>query len=178
MVIYHVALQAAADYWTRREAHRRAHLERIVALRERGVVIGGGPAPDGATADLVYRLAEAGGVKQAVEEDPYYAGGVWTAYRAAAFERFLEPWRLPPVVTDGSRQVTLVEGRAPDVEMASLALLDARGAGRMAFGGFFAGGGTLALMTSPDAAEAVGWLAETGLWEADSLRGRALLHVL
>jgi uncharacterized protein YciI len=178
MIVYHVAITAAEDYRTRREAHRKAHLERIVALRAQGLVIGGGPAPDGRTADIFYRVRQPDDVTRLVEEDPYFTGGVWIAYHPRSFARFLEPWELPPLVIDGSRAVTLVEGRAPDVEMASFALIEARGAGRMALGGFFPDGATLAMMRSTDPAEAVAWLGETGFWEDGSLTGRPLLHVL
>ena len=51
---------------------------------------------------------------------------MWTSYEPRTFAQFVEPWRLGPVVTDGSRRVTLVEGTAPDVEMASFALIEAR----------------------------------------------------
>lgn len=178
MIFYHVAITAADDYLTLRAPHRQAHLERLVALRTRGVVIGGGPAPDGRTADIFYRAPGPEDLARLIEADPYYQGGVWRAYAPAAFAQFLEPWRLPPVVTDGSRAVTIVEGRAPDVEMASLALIEARGAGLLAFGGFFPGGRSLAVMTSPDPAEAQRPLRESGLWEAGSLTTRPLLHVL
>lgn len=178
MIFWHVAITNAGDYSARREAHRRAHLDRIVALRDAGVVIGGGPAPDGKTADLFYRADELDDITRLIEADPYFTGGVWTAYRPAAFTQFLEPWQLPPLVTDGSRVLTIVEGEAPDVDMASLALIEARGAGHMAFGGFFPGGRTLALMRSADPAQAMGWLAETGFWRAGSLTARPLVHVL
>jgi len=85
---------------------------------------------------------------------------------------------MPPVVLDGSRQVTIVEGEAPDSEMASFALVEARGAGRMAFGGFFPGGSTWALMRSPDAELALADLEASGLWKPGSLTARPLLHVL
>jgi uncharacterized protein len=178
VIVYHVGVTAAEDYLTRREAHRAAHLDRIVALRARGLCLGGGPAPDGRSADLFYRVEQPGDVERLVEEDPYFTGGVWTAYRARSFSEFLEPWELPPVVVDGSRRVTLVEGETADVEMAAFALIEARGAGHMAFGGFFPGGHTLALMRSSDAAAAVEGLARSGLWSAGTLRGRPLLHVL
>jgi transposase len=64
-----------------------------------------------------------------------YAYGVWTAYRERSFSQFLEPWDTPPVVLDGSRCVTLVEGETEDAEMTAFVLIEARGAGRMAFGG-------------------------------------------
>jgi hypothetical protein len=81
-------------------------------------------------------------------------------------------------VTDGSRKVTLVEGVAPDVEMASFALIEARGGGRMAFGGFFPGGETLAVMRGDDAAKTLDELRATGFWDEASLHARPLLHVL
>ena len=178
MIVYHVAIRAAEDYPVRREAHRAAHLERILALRARGACLGGGPAPDGRTADLFYRTEQPDDLARLVEDDPYFTGGVWTAYHPRTFSQFLEPWELPPPVFDGSRLVTLVEGSTVDVEMASFALIEARGAGRMAFGGFFPDGQTLCLMRNADSAKAVAGLHETGLWTAGTLRGRPLLHVL
>jgi uncharacterized protein len=178
VIVHHVAVTAAADYLARRESHRRAHLDRLVALRVSGLCLGGGPSPDGRTADVFYRTAQPGDVTRLVEEDPYFAGGVWTGYRAESFSQFLEPWELSPVVVDGSRRTTLIEGHAPDVEMASFALIEARGAGRMVFGGFLPGGRTLALMRAADAEEAVAELAATGLWTPGTLAGRPLLHVL
>ena len=178
MIVYHVGITAADDYLARRERHRKAHLDRIIALRADGLCLGGGPAPDGRTADLFYRVDQPADVLRIVEEDPYFTGGVWTDYHAQSFSQFLEPWELPSVVIDGSRRVTLVEGVTADVEMASFALIEARGAGRMAFGGFFPDGQTLALMRTPDPDDAVGALRETGLWKPESLRGRPLLHVL
>jgi hypothetical protein len=178
MIVFYVAIAAAPDYFARREAHRAAHLERLLGLRARGVLIGGGPAPDGARAHLFYRVGQPADIQRLVEEDPYFTGGVWTAYVPRSFSQFLEPWELPPPVTDGSRKATLVEGEAPDVEMASFALIEARGAGRLAFGGFFPGGHTLAVMREPDPEAAVAALRDTGFWKADTLRGRPLLHVL
>jgi len=178
MIVCHVGVTGAPDYLTRRESHRQAHLERIIALRVRGFCVAGGPAPDGRTADLFYRVEQPGDVTRLVEEDPYFTGGVWTAYHVRSFSRFLEPWAQPPVVIDGSRRVTVVEGLAADAEMASFALIEARGAGRMVFGGFFPDEQTLALMRTGDPDEAVASLAETGLWKPETLRARPLLHVL
>jgi len=178
VIVYHVLITAAPDYLARREAHRTAHLDRIVALRANGLCLGGGPAPDGRTADLFYRLDQPADVTRVVEEDPYYTGGVWKSYAATSFSQFLEPWELPPIVIDGSRRVSLVEGETADVEMASFALIESRGAGRMAFGGFFPDGQTLALMRTPDPDEAVAILRESGLWKSETLRARPLLHVL
>jgi uncharacterized protein YciI len=178
VIVCHVAVTGAEDYATRRIAHRERHLDRIVELRARGLVVAGGPSPDGRRADVFYRVPDLGALKQLVEEDPYFTGGVWTAYESRLFSQFLEPWEQPPLVTDGSRQLTIVEGHAPDVEMASFALIEARGAGRLAFGGFFSGHQALGVMRTADAAQARGWLDETGLWTAGSLTARPWLYVL
>ncbi len=178
MIAVHVAVTAAADYFTRREAHRHAHIERLLGLRARGRLIAGGPAPDGRTADLFYRLERAEDLKRLIEEDPYYTGGVWTAYASRSFAQFVEPWEQPPVVLDGSRRVTILEGAATDPDMAQVALVELRGAGRLLFGGSFDGRETLAALRSADPAEATGWLAETGFWRPDGLAARPLIHVL
>jgi len=178
VIVSHVGITAADDYLERRAAHREAHLGRITELRRLGFVIGGGPSPDGKTADLVYRSPQAGDLKRLIEEDPYWTGGVWKAWQPRDFSQFLEPWEMPPLVFDGSRKVTIVEGEAPDVEMASFALIEARGGGRMAFGGFFPGGATWAIMRSTEQETVLAELAETGFWKPGSLTARFLLHVL
>jgi uncharacterized protein len=178
VIVSHVTMTASDDYLARRAAHREAHLGRIIELRRVGFVIGGGPSPDGKTAEIVYRSPQPGDLTRLIEEDPYWTGGVWTQWRPREFSEFLEPWEMPPLVTDGSRTVTIVEGLAPDVEMASFALIEARGAGRMAFGGFFPGGATWALMRSNDADKVMAELTETGFWTAGTLAARPLLHVL
>ena len=178
MIYAHVAVVTADDYLTRRAPFRDAHLARIVELRARGFVVGAGPSPDGRSADLFVRTPDADTIRRLVEEDPYYAGGVWTGYAVASFSEFLEPWKPPPVVTDGSRRVTIVEGRAPDVDMAALALIEARGQGRLAFGGFFPDGRSLAVMNGAEADEPLRWFAATGFWEPESLHARPLLYVL
>ncbi len=85
MIVYHAGVTTAADYITRREPHRKAHLERLTALRARGLCIGGGPAPDGLSADIFYRVEQPGDVTRLIEEDPYFTGGAWTAYRTRSF---------------------------------------------------------------------------------------------
>ena len=178
MIFCHVAVTPAEDYPTRRAAHRERHLARALDLRARGLMVAGGPAPDGRSTDVFYRVPDLGALKQLVEEDPYFTGGVWTAYDPRPFSHFLEPWDQVPLVTDGSRPAAIVEGHAPDVDMASFALIEARGAGRMAFGGFFGGGQTLAVMRAADPAEAVRWLDETGFWTPGTLTARPWLYVL
>jgi uncharacterized protein YciI len=178
VIVYHIAVTTADDYLARREALRRAHIERLQGLRMAGILIGGGPAPDGRSADLFYRLQQPWQIKNAMEEDPYWTGGAWTAYTPRSFAQFVEPWEMPPVVLDGSRRVTIVEGPTTDLSMAQFALIEMRGAGRIAFGGFFEDGGTLALVRTADAAQARAWFAETGFWNAEALAPRPFLHVL
>lgn len=178
MIVYHIAVTAAPHYLTRREGHRRAHLERLQGLRAAGILIGAGPSPDGKTADLVYRLQKPEQVEPAMEEDPYWTGGVWTAYTPRSFSQFIEPWEMAPVVLDGSRTVTVVEGATAEHDMAQFALIEMRGAGRLAFGGFFEGGQTFAVMRTADGEEALGWLRDSGFWVPESLKARPLLWVL
>ena len=178
MIIFHIAVTAADDYLTRRETHRRAHIERLQGLRAAGILIGGGPSPDGTIADIFYRLQQPAQLKNAIEEDPYWTGGVWTRYEPRSFAQFVEPWEQVPVVLDGSRTTTIVEGPTADHDMAQFALIEMRGAGRVHFGGFFEGGQTLALAKTADAPQALGWFAESGLWKPGGLTARPLLHVL
>jgi hypothetical protein len=178
VIVYHVGITAAADCAIRRQPHRRAHLERAQGLRAAGILIGAGPSPDGRTADLFYRLQQPEQLTSAIEEDPYWRCGVWTAYTPRSFSQFVEPWETPPVVLDGSRAATVVEGPVDDQAMAPFALIEMRGAGRVAFGGFFADGGMLALARTGDPVEALTWFAESGLWKPDQLTTRPLFHVL
>ncbi|MFQ5828494.1 MAG: YciI family protein [Candidatus Methylomirabilia bacterium] len=178
MIVYHAAITTAPDYLERRAPHRRAHLERLLDLRAHGLVIGGGPSPDGKTADIFYRTREPDQVTSLLEEDPYYTHSAWTGYRLRSFGQFVEPWESPPVVTDGSRQATLVDGIVADPEMATFALIELRGAGRLASGGFFESRQSLGLFRTRDPDEALGWLTETGFWKRDSLKIRPLLWVL
>jgi uncharacterized protein YciI len=178
VVVFHVAITVSADYVTRREPHRRAHLDRLQALRAAGIVVGGGPDPAGTRADLFYRLQQPGQLKHVVEEDPYFIAGAWTGYTPRSFVGFVEPWQAVALVLDGSRVATIVEGPAADRDMAQFALIELRGAGRLAFGGFLEDGGTLAVLTTPAADEALGWLAASGFWKREALTARPWLHVL
>lgn len=178
MIVFHVAIETHPDYLAKREPHRRAHIERLAGLRQGGALIGGGPAPDGTSVDLVYRLQQPAQLKLVVEEDPYWIAGAWTGYRERSFTEFVEPWQLPPIVLDGSRRATIVEGRMTDPDMAQFVMIELRGAGRLVFGGAFPGGSTLGMMKTEDAAEATRWFAETGFWTPESLTARPLLHVL
>jgi uncharacterized protein YciI len=178
VIVFHIAVTAAPDYLTRREPYRRDHIARLQGLRANGILLGGGPSVDGATADIFYRLQQPAQLPFAMEEDPYWTGGVWTRYQPRSFSQFVEPWEMVPVVLDGSRRVTIVEGLTAEHDMAQFALIEMRGAGRLAFGGFFEGGGTLAVVKTADPDEATRWFVETGFWKPDSLATRSWLHVL
>ena len=178
MIVCHAAIRTADDYVAKREPHRRAHLERLQGLRAAGIVIGGGPAPDGRSVDIFYRLQQPQQIEAAVEEDPYFVAGAWTGYTPRSFTHFVEPWEQVAPVIDGSRVAMIVEGVASDADMAEFALIEARGAGRLAFGGFFEGGRTLVVMKTPRSDEATRWLADTGFWTKDSLTARPWLYVL
>jgi uncharacterized protein YciI len=178
VIVVHVAITPTEDYVAKREPHRRAHLDRLQGLRAAGILIGGGPAPDARSVDIFYRLQQPAQVKPVVEEDPYWLAGAWTGYTPRTFSHFIEPWEQVPVVLDGSRVATIVEGPAVDQDMAQFALIEARGAGRLAFGGVVEGGQTLAVLRTARPEEALAWLADTGLWQRPHLTARAWLHVI
>lgn len=173
-----MAVTTADDYLSRREPHRRAHLERLQGLRAAGILIGGGPAPDGTRADLFYRLQQPRQIANAMEEDPYFVGGAWTGYTPRSFAQFVEPWEAVPLVLDGSRVATIVEGPVANLDMAQFTLIELRGSGRLAFGGFFEDGGTLAVLKTAKPDEAAEWLAASGFWKREALTARPWLYVL
>ena len=178
MLVFHVAITPSADYIVRREPHRRAHIERLQGLRTAGILIGGGPSPDGTRVDLFYRLQQPAQLTHAIEEDPYFVAGAWTGYTPRAYAEFVEPWEAVPVVLDGSRVATIVEGPVSHHDMAQFALIELRGGGRLAFGGFFDDGRTLAVLKTPKADEAVDLLAASGFWDRSALTARPWLYVL
>jgi uncharacterized protein YciI len=178
VIVYHVAVETAEGYLTRRTPYRQANIEYLMGLRARGAMIAGGPAPDGASCDLFFRAQQPADIAGLVEGSPFFVHGLWTGYAPRSFAQFLEPWEMAPPRPDESRVATIVEGAAPDIEMASFALVEARGAGRLTLGGFFPGGGGIALMRTGDPAAAVAELEATGVWTSGSLRGRPLVHVI
>lgn len=178
MTVFHAAITVADDYLTRRERYRKSHIERFERLRARGVVVGGGPAADGRTADIVYRATDAARLARLIEADPYWRGGVWKAYAPRPFRFFVDRLVPPPIVLDGTRRLTVVEGPADDAPSAPDALLVLREAGRVEFGGILDGGRPLALVRSASPDEAIGWLAGAGGWDPARLSARPLLYVL
>ena len=178
MTVLHVRVTTADDYLRRREPHRKAHIARLDGLRARGLVVGGGPAPDGRRAEIVYRAAGGARLRRLVEEDPYWRGAVWRAYAPRRFRHFVDRLAPPAVVLDGTRRLTVVEGPPRDAASAPDALVQLRDAGRVEFGGVLDGGRALALVRSASADEAIGWLAHTGAWDPARLTARPLLYVL
>jgi uncharacterized protein YciI len=178
-VVVHVRITCAPDYLARREPVRGAHIERLLRLRAAGVLVAGGPTPDGRSAELFYRVPHREALGPILEDDPYHRAGAWTAYDPRDLETFVEPWEAePPVVLDGSRPASIVEGPTADRDVAQLALVELRGAGRIAFGGFLPDGHTLAVARTTDPDEATGWLAESGCWKAGDLAVRPWLYVI
>jgi len=178
VIVFHIAVTTVDDYATRREAYRREHIARLQGLRANSILIGGGPSPDGTTVDLVYRLQQPWQVKPAMEEDPYWINGVWTGYTPRSFSHFVEPWEQVPIVLDGTRVATIVEGPVSDLDMAQIALVELRGAGKLAFGGILEGSATFVVMNTADREQAKAWIGEHGFWDPAALTTRPFLHVL
>jgi uncharacterized protein YciI len=179
MAVVHVRITCAEDYLVRRAPMREAHIERLRRLRAAGALVAGGPAPDGRSAELFYRVPDREALRAIVEEDPYHRVGAWAVYVPRDFATFVNAWEpQPPVVLDGSRPALAVEGPTADRDMGQLALVELRGAGRVLFGGFFPDGGTLAVARTSDADEATGWFAETGCWKREDLAVRPWLYVI
>lgn len=179
MPVVHVRIACAADYMARREPVRGAHIERLLRLRAAGVLVAGGPTPDGRSAELFYRVPHREALTPILEDDPYHRVGAWTGYVPRDLETFVDPWEAaPPVVLDGSRPASIVEGLTADRDMAQLALVELRGARRIVFGGFFPDGRTLAVARTSDPDEATGWLGESGCWKPGDLAVRPWLYVI
>src|SRR2546430_5375596 len=96
MIVYHVAITAAADYATRREAYRRSHIERLQGLRAAGILICGGPAPPGQTAHIFYPLPQPGERKNTIREGPHRGGGVRTRHQPRSLPPVVRPWGVGP----------------------------------------------------------------------------------
>ncbi|MDO5286243.1 MAG: YciI family protein [Actinomycetia bacterium] len=58
----------------RRLAARPAHREWLTGLKQRGVLVNGGPFADGAGAQLVFDVADAAELEQVLAGDPYPTG--------------------------------------------------------------------------------------------------------
>ena len=178
MIVYHVAIATAPDYIARHEPHRREHFEHLMALRAQGAILALGTATDGTGADLVCRVGQPDDVRSLMESMPLSRAGLWTDFAPRSFAQFLEPWALAAPSPDDSRVATVIEGATDDAEMASFAMIEERGAGRLLLGGFFPDGACLAFTTLADPAAAVAALDASGLFTAGSLRARSLVHTV
>jgi len=74
MTVVHVSIACAGDYVSRREPVREEHIDRLRRLRAAGILVAGGPAPDGRSVDLFYRVPHRDALRSIVEEDPYEQG--------------------------------------------------------------------------------------------------------
>ena len=174
-MIYHVRFVCAADYNARRLPFRPAHLAQLVALRDEGRVIAGGPAPDGSAAHIFYRVRDAAELARTIDDNVFQRAGLFASHHPRAFADFLAPIDAPPV--DAALAVTIIEGAPTDVGKA-LAGLDAmQRDGRAAFGGFFDDGTGLAAVRTANADDALDWLHDAG-WDRNSMRARAWSQTL
>ena len=176
MTAFHVAVTCCEDYLERRRPGRDLHHAQLQAWRAQGLLVGGGPAPDGRTVDLFWQAEDADTVAQLMREDQFIANGLWAAFVGRRFADFFGTLETPPL--DGSRLAVILEGRAADPALAATSLLALRDDGRVAFGGLFPEGDSLALALTADTREALRWLAAAEGWIADGLAARAFYYVL
>ena len=160
MPIYHVRFTCAPDYMARRLPFRPAHLKQLAGLREDGRVVAGGPEPDGAHADIFYRVADRAALDALLADNEFNRAGLFADSLARVFAEFVEPIERPPV--DAGLPAVIAEGAAADRAATRAALAALQRDGRAAFGGFLENGGALAVVRAADAAVARRWLTESG----------------
>jgi uncharacterized protein YciI len=160
--VYHVRFTCAPDYMARRLPFRPAHLAQLVGLRDDGRVIAGGPEPDGGAAHIFYRVPGLAALDALLADNVFYGARLFVAHEVRAFIDVVLPLAaLPP---DAGLQVTLVEGSVSDWARASATLATLQRKDRVGFGGLFTDGTALAVVRSPDASEAIDWLARAGIF--------------
>ena len=177
MVVVHAVLDYADDHAERAEPYREAHLARLFELRGRGRVVGVGTRLEEPKADIFYQGATPAEVERLITADPYYLHRVAVGYTLRPFTQFVEPWRPAEVRVDGSRVATLAEAPVADPDLAALVLVELRGRGQMAFGGFLEAR-ALMVLTTPEPSVALDWLEETGLWRREEPTTWAWVHLL
>lgn len=160
----------AADYNARRLPYRPAHLTQLVALRDAGRVVAGGPEPDGSAAHILYRLADRSELESVIADNVFQRADLFAAHQTREFVDFLEPIeRLPH---DAGWKVTLVEGQPADPISARKALETLRAQARVNFGGVFVDGAALAVVRTASAQEAIAALVAEGGWDGARLAAR------
>ena len=175
-MIVHVRFTCAADYNARRLPHRPAHLAQLAALRTDGRVVAGGPEPDGGAAHIFYRVNDLAELERVLDDNVFQKAGLFAARHPRAFTEFLEP--LTPPLLDAGLKRTLVEGTPLDHGLARQRIADLQRDKRAAFGGFFADGAGLAVLTTASPDEAIAWLTAAGGWDAGGVRARAWSQTL
>ncbi len=175
-MIVHVRFTCAADYNERRLPHRPAHLAQLTGLRSEGRVVAGGPEPDGSAAHIFYRVADLPELERVLDDNVFQKAGLFSARHPRVFSEFLEPLQPPPL--DAGLKMTFVEGIPLDRGIARARLAELQREKRAAFGGFFADGAGLAVLTTASADEAIGWLTAAGGWDAAGVRARAWSQTL
>ncbi len=78
-----------------RPAFRGEHLERIMRLRDEGVVIEAGGYLDWSTALVLVHAPDEASALALAEADVYTRNGVWTEVRARQLGRVVRPEELP-----------------------------------------------------------------------------------
>lgn len=175
-MIVHVRFTCAADYNERRLPYRPAHLAQLAGLRGEGRVVAGGPEPDGSAAHIFYRVTDLAELEHLLDDNVFQKAGLFVARHPRDFTEFVEPLAPPPL--DAGVKCTLVEGVPLDRGIATRQLAELQRDKRAAFGGVFADGTALAVLTTADPAEAVAWLTAGGAWNTTGVRTRAWSQTL
>ena len=175
-MIVHVRFTCAADYNERRLPFRPAHLAQLGGLREQSRVVAGGPEPDGTAAHIFYRVADLTELERLLDDNVFQKAGLFAARHPRVFTEFLEPLAPPPL--DAGLKCSLVEGTPLDRGLARARLAALQREKHAAFGGFFADGAGLAVLTTASAEEAVAWLTAAGGWDATGVRVRTWSQTL
>jgi uncharacterized protein YciI len=68
------------DVLEKRAPYRQAHLDGLTQQKESGVLITIGPTKDVTKVFAIYEANDEVAVRQLVESDPYWTGGIWTDY--------------------------------------------------------------------------------------------------
>ncbi|PZD74919.1 hypothetical protein C1752_00924 [Acaryochloris thomasi RCC1774] len=68
------------DVLEKRTPYRQDHLDGLAAQKESGTLITIGPTKDITKVFGIYEAADEATVRQLIESDPYWKGGVWTEY--------------------------------------------------------------------------------------------------
>ncbi len=159
------------DYFTRRDlpcppelknarygaTYRLAHINMCLAMRD--VVRAAGPSPDGARAEVFYEVESLTALEELLRDDPYVIGKVWTAWTARPLVHVVPPAGLVDVCLDGSRRITVVEGKVADGASTVAALRRLRNEEALAIGGVTDDGMLIAWVREAEPAAAVKRLA-------------------